>query len=85
MALPECRDVLLTMEAIEDSQFAGYRHSVLAGRLAALCGVQVLVDSAAGLNAQQSAASASEFLSCLSIVPFLATERSCPVAQAMLQ
>jgi len=37
-------DVVLTLEMIEQSRYAEYRYTMLAGRVAAICGVQRLDD-----------------------------------------
>ena len=60
MAESDSQDVLLTMETIEHSQYADYRYTILAGRIAAICGVQVLVESAAISSSQPSAVHASQ-------------------------
>ena len=53
-------DVVLTLEAIERTRYAEYRYTVLAGRVAAICGLQRLEDmqgSEEGRDSQASAAS----------------------------
>ena len=53
-------DVILTLEAIEQTRYAEYRYMVLAGRVAAICGLQRLDDmrgSEEGRSKQASAAS----------------------------
>ena len=47
MAMTDPGEVILTLEMIEQSRYAEYRHTVLAGRVAAIVGVQLLADSAA--------------------------------------
>lgn len=47
MAMTDPGEVILTLEMIEQSRYAEYRHTVLAGRVAAIVGVQVLADLAA--------------------------------------
>ena len=58
MAMTDPGEVILTLEMIEQSRYAEYRHTVLAGRVAAIVGVQVLADLAArpdkALLAQQA-------------------------------
>jgi len=54
-------DVVLTMEAIEHTRYTEYRYTVLAGRVAAICGVQKLGEAAAGSGGVDAAA-ASERL-----------------------
>lgn len=43
-------DVSLTLEGIERSPFAAYKYTVLAGRVAAVCGIQLLTQLAQGLD-----------------------------------
>lgn len=44
MASGDSGEVILTLQMIERSKYAEYRHTVLAGRVAAIVGVQLLVD-----------------------------------------
>ena len=47
MADEDPGEVILTLEMIEQSRYTEYRYTVLAGRIAAIVGVQMLADSAA--------------------------------------
>ncbi len=47
MAMNDPGEVILTLEMIAKSRYSEYRHTVLAGRVAAIVGVQILADLAA--------------------------------------
>ena len=59
-AMGDPGDMVLTLEAIEQTRYAEYRYTVLAGRVAAICGLQRLdnmQDSEEGRGDLASAAS----------------------------
>ena len=71
-------DVVLTLEGIEQTRYAEYRYTVLAGRVAAICGLQRLDDMRGNEGSSNLASAASEALRSSSLGLLQFTTLVCP-------